>query len=109
MQVKIKKKAVYKEDDLEAVIRDAYPKVYSYLYHRTQDAILSKDLTQETFYRFFKNLDQYEEQGKLLNFLYRIALHLVYDHTRSIRYTQELQEESVWDDTNGCFRKRRNL
>ncbi|MCG4877910.1 hypothetical protein L0N00_15890, partial [Eggerthella lenta] len=63
------------------------------------DAALSKDLTQETFYRFYKHQDQYEETGQLLNFLYRIALHLVYDHTRSRRYTDELQEEQVRDDT----------
>ena len=93
MQMKINKHAVSKEAELETAIRDAYPKVYSYLYHRTLDAALSKDLTQETFYRFYRHLDQYEEQGKLLNFLYRIARHLVYDHTRSRRYTDELQEE----------------
>ena len=87
MQMKINKHAVSKEAELETAIRDAYPKVYSYLYHRTLDAALSKDLTQETFYRFYRHLDQYEEQGKLLNFLYRIARHLVYDHTRSRRYT----------------------
>ena len=77
MQMKINKHAVSKEAELETAIRDAYPKVYSYLYHRTLDAALSKDLTQETFYRFYRHLDQYEEQGKLLNFLYRIARHLV--------------------------------
>lgn len=99
MQMKINKHAVSKEAELETAIRDAYPKVYSYLYHRTLDAALSKDLTQETFYRFYRHLDQYEEQGKLLNFLYRIARHLVYDHTRSRRYTDELQEEQMRDDT----------
>ena len=100
MQMKINKHAVSKEAELETAIRDAYPKVYSYLYHRTLDAALSKDLTQETFYRFYRHLDQYEEQGKLLNFLYRIARHLVYDHTRSRRYTDELQEEQMRDDTD---------
>ena len=69
MQMKINKHAVSKEAELETAIRDAYPKVYSYLYHRTLDAALSKDLTQETFYRFYRHLDQYEEQGKLLPFL----------------------------------------
>ena len=99
MQMKINKHSASEDEELEAVIRDAYPKVYSYLYHRTLDAALSKDLTQETFYRFYKHQDQYEETGQLLNFLYRIALHLVYDHTRSRRYTDELQEEQVRDDT----------
>ena len=77
MQMKINKHSASEDEELEAVIRDAYPKVYSYLYHRTLDAALSKDLTQETFYRFYKHQDQYEETGQLLNFLYRIALHLV--------------------------------
>ena len=99
MKIKINKPSASEDEELEAVIRYVYPKVYSYLYHRTLDAALSKDLTQETFYRFYKHQDQYEETGKLLNFLYRIALHLVYDHTRSRRYTDELQEEQVRDDT----------
>ena len=100
MQIKIKKNAVRTDAQLEAAIQDAYPKVYSYLYHRTLDAALSKDLTQETFYRFYKHLDQYEEQGKLLNFLYRIALHLVYDYTKTKRFhMDELQEELVRDET----------
>ena len=43
MQMKINKHAVSKEAELETAIRDAYPKVYSYLYHRTLDAALSKD------------------------------------------------------------------
>ena len=101
MQIKIKKNAVRTDAQLEAAIQDAYPKVYSYLYHRTLDAALSKDLTQETFYRFYKHLDQYEEQGKLLNFLYRIALHLVYDYTKTKRFhMDELQEELVRDETH---------
>lgn len=99
MQRKLKKIAALKDADLEAAIRDVYPKVYSYLYHRTLDAALSRDLTQETFYRFFQHLDRYEEQGKLINYLYRIALHLLYDDIRSKHYMDELQENQLCDNT----------
>ena len=76
MQMKINKHAVSKEAELETAIRDAYPKVYSYLYHRTLDAALSKDLTQETFVRFFAKLSEYRHVGKAKNYLYTIAANL---------------------------------
>ena len=100
MQLKSKKNFYQDDAVLEKAIQEAYPKVFSYLYHRTLDATLAKDLTQETFYRFFSHLDQYEHQGKLLNYLYRIALHLVYDHTKTKgNRMEELQEERIQDDT----------
>ena len=41
MQMKINKHSASEDEELEAVIRDAYPKVYSYLYHRTLEFFIS--------------------------------------------------------------------
>lgn len=88
------------EEVLEQVIRDLYPKVYSYIYHRMNDAVLAKDLTQETFYQFFAHLEEYEERGKMLNYLYRIALHQVYDYAKGNKNPAlELQEDTLGDTT----------
>lgn len=69
-------------EDVEHLVKDAYPKIYSYVIRRVYEASLAKDITQETFYSFFRNLNTYENRGKLINYLYRIANSKVIDHHR---------------------------
>lgn len=96
----VKKQSFHEEAILEDLIRENYPKIYAYLYRRCYDANLAKDLTQETFCAFYRHLNDYEERGKLLNYLYRIAMHQLNDH-RKHKSTQdeELYEEQVKDST----------
>lgn len=96
----IKQSLMRDESALDTLIRDYYPKVYRTIYYRVLDEALAKDLTQETFYQFFSHMQEYEERGKLLNYLYRIALHLIYDHTKKKQpSTVELLEETLQDST----------
>lgn len=96
----LKKQSRHDETALEDLIRENYPKIYAYLYRRCFDANLAKDLTQETFCSFYRHIDAYEEQGKLLNYLYRIAMHQLNDH-RKHKSTQdeELFEDQMMDTT----------
>lgn len=96
----IKQSLMRDEAALDTLIREYYPKVYRTIYYRVLDEALAKDLTQETFYQFFSHMQEYEERGKLLNYLYKIALHLIYDHTKAKRLpTEELLEETLGDST----------
>lgn len=96
----IKQSLMRDESALDTLVRDYYPKVYRTIYYRVLDEALAKDLTQETFYQFFSHMQEYEERGKLLNYLYRIALHLIYDHTKKKQpLTVELLEETLQDST----------
>lgn len=79
------------QTSLENMILVNYQKIYSFIYRKSFDKELSKDLTQETFLHFVENLDKYTEQGQLLNYLYRIALNLYYDHSK--KKSEELYEE----------------
>lgn len=84
MGLKIIKQLTQGDDiALDTMIRDYYPKIFAYLYRRLIDETLAKDLTQETFYHFFEHIQDYQDQGKLLNYLYRIAQHVLYDHLKS--------------------------
>lgn len=65
---------------VESLIRDYYPDIYKYCYHHTYQVADAEDLTQETFSRFIKHIDQYEHQYKLKNYLYTIARNLLKDH-----------------------------
>lgn len=58
-----------------------YDKIYKYCYFKTGDALLSEDLTQETFLRFYKT-SKYTEQGKVMAYLYTIAANLCRDSFR---------------------------
>lgn len=88
------------EELVDAFVREYYPKVFSYLYRRLTDKTFAKDLTQETFARFFSRIQEYENTGKHLNYLYRIAIHLLYDQAKKHQFdTQELLEETLKDST----------
>ncbi|MFQ9922159.1 MAG: RNA polymerase sigma factor [Beduini sp.] len=99
MSSKIIKRLIQKEDHtLDSMIRDCYPKIYGYVYRRVMDEALAKDLTQETFYHFFEHFYQYQDQGKLLNYLYRIAQHLLYDYFKSKKVVLSELDESLISD-----------
>lgn len=86
-------------DEAEIIVKENYAFVYSFLYRRCFQADLAKELTQETFYRFFRNIHSYEAKGKLLNYLYRVALHLLYDETRKNKHViDEYDMEIIEDD-----------
>lgn len=94
-----------KEEAIEAMITQNYPKIYAYLYRRTREEALSKDLTQETFYRFFAHQHRYEESGKCLNYLYRIASHLLLDEQKSLRAKNVTLQEQDFIQEPGTLAK----
>lgn len=96
----IKKLQAGDEHEVEHIVKENYPFVYSYLYRRCGNQDLAKELTQETFYKFFQNIHSYEPKGKLLNYLYRIALHLFYDETRKRKFytDEEIDFNQLRDD-----------
>lgn len=85
-------------EDVETIILEAYPRIHSYVIRRVQNASLAKDITQDTFYSFYSHLHQYENKGKLLNYLYRIAGNKIIDYHRSQAYIMDDYEmESIQD------------
>jgi len=64
----------------EAFIEKYYPKILSYCIYHSQNPEDAKDLTQETFARFFQHFSQYRHMGKAGNYLYTIAGNLCRDY-----------------------------
>lgn len=86
---------------LEKIVTDNYECVYRYLYFKLHDETLAKDYTQETFYRFFRSIHEYQDQGKLLNYLYRIARNILYDDYKKVKVdTEEYIENNIPDKIN---------
>ncbi|WP_449603273.1 RNA polymerase sigma factor [Paenibacillus sp. Marseille-Q9583] len=65
---------------LTPLIERYYPGIQKYCYYRVRSEEESKDLTQETFYRFCRYIDRYKNAGKCLAYLYTIARHLCNDY-----------------------------
>lgn len=80
------------EAAIETFIQKHYSAILRYCYYRTSDSTTAEDLTQETFYRFFKSFSAYTHKGKLSNFLYTIAGNLCRDYWRS---EQRVQREEL--------------
>ncbi|WP_159081951.1 RNA polymerase sigma factor [Paenibacillus sp. CAA11] len=75
------------DGDLEALnqlIERHYDSISRYCYWKTANAALAQDLTQETFYRFFRSLDRYIHTGKCRAYLYTIARRLVSDARKGL-------------------------
>lgn len=84
---------------LDMFIRELYPDVYRFVYHKMNGADISKDITQEVFLRFIKNVMGYEHNGKVLNYLFCIASHLCVDYFRKNKKAEYIEiEEGISKD-----------
>jgi RNA polymerase sigma-70 factor, ECF subfamily len=70
----------------QKIYQENYIAVYKYILYLTNEAQLTHDLLQETFYRFYKQQASNIDNPKA--FLLRIARNIVYDHFRKKRIVQ---------------------
>ncbi len=72
------------ERSLEILINRHKQRVYSFIYSKVYDRDLSEDIFQDTFVKVIRTLKlgKYNEEGKFLPWVMRIAHNLVIDHFR---------------------------
>lgn len=70
---------------LGTLIERHYASIGKYCYYQTGDADAAQDLTQETFYRFSRHIQEYRHAGKCRAYLYTIARNLCNDYFRTNR------------------------
>jgi RNA polymerase sigma-70 factor (ECF subfamily) len=72
------------EGALATLIERHQAKIYNFIYSKIQDRDLSDDIFQDTFIKVIKTLKSksYNEEGKFLPWVMRIAHNLVVDHYR---------------------------
>lgn len=65
-----------------------YPYVTKFLLQLTQDALLSEDLTQDTFIRLIRSIDKFDLEGKasFSTYVLTIAKNLYIDHLRKTKH-----------------------
>ncbi len=72
------------ESSLEVLIKRHKQRIYSFIYSKVYDRDISEDVFQDTFIKVIKTLKKgkYNEEGKFLPWVMRIAHNLVIDHFR---------------------------
>jgi RNA polymerase sigma-70 factor (ECF subfamily) len=72
------------EDALATLIERHKQKIYSFIYSKVYDREITEDIFQDTFIKVIRTLKlgRYNEEGKFLPWVMRIAHNLVIDHFR---------------------------
>ena len=97
-----------KEPALGVLIKRHQQRLFSFIYSKVKDRDISEDIFQDTFIKVIKTLKKgnYNEEGKFLPWVMRIAHNLVIDHFRksnrmpSFKNTDEFDIFSVIGDGN---------
>ena len=90
------------ESALSSLIHRHQSKIYGFIYSKIGDRDLSDDIFQDTFIKVIKTLktNTYNEEGKFLPWVMRIAHNLVVDHFRKAKkmpFQRETEEYSIFD------------
>ena len=59
--------------------------IYRFIYYRTRSQVLAEDLTQDVFFKMFKNIKRLKDITKFKSWLYSIAVNRIKDHYRKKR------------------------
>ena len=90
------------ESALASLIERHQSKIYGFIYSKINDSDLSDDIFQDTFIKVIKTLKShsYNEEGKFLPWVMRIAHNLVVDHYRKAKkmpFQREKEEYSIFN------------
>jgi len=90
------------ESALASLIERHQSKIYGFIYSKVNDRNLSDDIFQDTFMKVIKTLKtkSYNEEGKFLPWVIRIAHNLVVDHFRKSKkmpFQRETEEYSIFN------------
>ena len=92
------------EQAAEELITRYYASILRYCRWHCSSVEKAEDLTQETFYKLFKNISGYKGKRKFKAYLHTIANRLCIDESRkSLSYPLE-DEESIVDECNEILR-----
>jgi RNA polymerase sigma-70 factor (ECF subfamily) len=82
-------------------------RVYRFIYLKVRDSALANDIFQDTFVKVINTLKggNYNDEGKFLSWVMRIASNLVIDHYRRQNKVKMISESSSFDEEYSVFHK----
>ena len=85
-EIELIKEIQINTDKFELLYNKYFEQIFRYIYKRTVDKFLSKDLAQQTFLKAYLNIKRYKPQGKPFSaWLYRIAFNEINLHYRKTK------------------------
>lgn len=87
------------ENAAQELVERYYEAILRYCRWHCLNAERAEDLTQETFFRLFRNLPGYEERKKFRSYLYTIANRLCVDESRSVRLYSLEDEDALGEES----------
>ncbi len=70
-----------------------FPKIYRFLYYRTNEKEVAEDLTSQTFLKAVEKFHKFSpEKGTFQSWLYRVARNTLIDHYRTNKKTLNLED-----------------
>ena len=88
-------------NQFEKIYEDYSDSIYKYIFLLVGNRETAEDLTQETFYRVFNQLNKFKEQAQIQTWIRKIARNLVYDYYRRKRIIQFIPFLSKHDQRDG--------
>jgi RNA polymerase sigma-70 factor (ECF subfamily) len=86
-------------DMMRHLFKRYHIKIYNFCLQMTKDKDLSKDITQEVFYKALKHRGTYR-QNKFSSWAYAIARNLCNDHYKTLNKTQRLNDKDLKNTYN---------
>ena len=86
---KLVQEALKDREAFSKIVDLYYKEIFGYIYKRTLDKEISKDLTQETFLKALKYLSSYKGKCPLSAWLLKIATNAINEH-----YRKEINENT---------------
>ncbi len=84
--------------DFDSIVREYEPRITRYLTAILDDAALAQDLSQETFLRVHRSLDDLQDPRARPAWIFRIAHNIAVDHSRSRVSRQDALTSSLDED-----------
>ncbi|MGM9858035.1 MAG: RNA polymerase sigma factor [Bacilli bacterium] len=81
------------EKAFEEIYRKYYKLVFYVALQIVKDDDIAQDIMQDTFIKFMKQIDHYEDQGKIKQYLTTISKNL------ALNYVKKAKKEERYDDT----------
>ena len=87
------------EKSLEILIKRQKQRIYSFIYSKVYNRDLTEDIFQDTFIKVIKTLKlgNYNEEGKFISWVMRIAHNLVIDHFRKNKRIPKFENSYDFD------------
>lgn len=79
--------------DIEQLYRDYFSVVYRYILSLSRDSLTAEEITQETFFKALKKIDDFRGDSNIRVWLCQIAKNTYFDHVKRQGRMSELPED----------------